>query len=56
MKLMTLEEIRERLKDKRLQIVAKAINLSYPTLKKISDGKYSNCTQKTIFKLTEYLK
>lgn len=54
--LMTLEEIKEQLQDKRLYVVARATKLSYPTVKKLADGKPENYTYNTIFKLTKYLK
>ena len=53
--LMSLEEIREKLQDKRLYIVAKLTELSYPTVKKLADGKPENYTYNTIFKLSKYL-
>ena len=53
--LMSLEEIREKLQDKRLYIVAKNTELSYPTVKKLADGKHENYTYNTIHKLSKYL-
>lgn len=54
--LMSLEEIQERLKDKRLYIVAKITGLSFPTLKKLADGKKENYTYNTIKTVSNYLK
>ena len=54
--LMSLKEIQKQLQDKRLYVVARAINLSYPTLKKLADGKLDNYTYNTISKVSEYLK
>ena len=54
--IMSLKEMQERLKDKKLYIVADKTGLSYPTLKKIADGKKGNYTYNTLIKLTKYLK
>lgn len=54
--LMTLEEIQKQLQDKRLYVVARVTKLSYPTVKKLADGKPENYTYNTIFKLTKYLR
>jgi hypothetical protein len=53
--LMSLEEIQAKLQDKRLYIVAKVTKLSYPTIKKLADGKPENYTYNTIFKVSKYL-
>jgi hypothetical protein len=53
--IMSLEEIRIRLQDKRLYVVARACGLSYPTVKKLSDGKPDNYTYFTLSKLSKYL-
>tara|TARA_R110000782_G_scaffold202168_1_gene290804 strand:- start:126 stop:326 length:201 start_codon:yes stop_codon:yes gene_type:complete len=53
--LMTLEDMQEALKDKKLYVVAKATGLTYPTLKKIADGKVSNHTYSTLLKVSDYL-
>lgn len=54
--LLSLEDIRLFLKDKRLYVVSKATGLSFPTLKKMADGKKENFTYKTIKAISEYLK
>lgn len=54
--LMTLEEIQKQLQDKRLYVVARATKLSYPTIKKLADGKPENYTYNTISKVSKYLK
>lgn len=53
--LMSLEEIQNQLQDKRLYVVAKVTKLSYPTVKKLADGKLANYTYNTIFKVSKYL-
>lgn len=54
--LMSLEEIQKQLQDKRLYVVARVTKLSYPTIKKLADGKPENYTYNTISKVTKYLK
>lgn len=53
--LMSLEEIQKQLQDKRLYVVAKATKLSYPTIRKLAEGKPENFTYKTIYKVSKYL-
>lgn len=55
-KLLSLKEIAEGLKDKRLYVVAKKINVSYPTLKKFLDKKTHNFTIDTLAAVSKYLK
>ena len=54
-KILSLRQIKEGLKDKRLYVIAKVTGLTYPTLKKLADGKDSNCTMKTLQKVSSYL-
>lgn len=54
-KIMSLAEMSEALKDRRLYRVAKAIDVSYPTLKKIVDGEEGNFTMNTLEKISNYL-
>ena len=54
--LLSLKEIQLLLKDKRLYIVSKATGLSFPTLKKMADGKEENFTIKTIKSISDYFK
>jgi hypothetical protein len=54
--LLSLEDIQLLLKDKRLYVVSKATGLSFPTLKKMADGKKENFTYKTIKAVSDYLK
>lgn len=52
--MLTLEQIRERLKDRRLTVVSEATEISHQTLWRIRD-EGGNPTQKTIEKLSNYL-
>ena len=54
--LLTLKQITHGLKDKRLHRVAKKIDVSYPTLRKLSDGVDSNYTYKTLEKVSKYIR
>jgi hypothetical protein len=54
--LMTLEQIKTALQDKKLYFIANKLKLSYPTLKKLADGKVKNCNYITIQKLSDYLR
>ena len=54
--LLSLEDIQSLLKDKRLYVVSKATGLSFPTLKKMADGKKENFTYKTIKAVSDYFK
>jgi DNA-binding Xre family transcriptional regulator len=54
--LLSLENIQLLLKDKRLYVVSKATGLSFPTLKKMADGKKENFTYKTIKAISDYLR
>jgi DNA-binding Xre family transcriptional regulator len=54
--LLSLENIQLLLKDKRLYVVSKETGLSFPTLKKMADGKKENFTYKTIKAISDYLK
>ena len=54
--LLSLEDIQRLLKDKSLYVVSNATGLSFPTLKKMADGKKENFTYKTIKAISDYLK
>lgn len=54
--MMTLEEIRKSLQDRRLSIVSKATGLHYNTLRNIRDGKSSHVRHSTVEILSKYLK
>lgn len=52
--MLSLEEIKEKLKDRRLAVIAKETGLSYPTILAISKGE-SNTTYKTLKLVSDYL-
>lgn len=53
--LLSLEKIKEGLADRRLYKVSKLTGLSYPTLKKLSDGVDANYTMSTIKAVSKYI-
>lgn len=53
-RIMTIEEVRAALRDRRLMIVAIETNLSYPTIKSILDGRTSP-RYETVKLLSDYL-
>ena len=53
--ILTIKEIADALKDRKLYHVANATGLSYPTVKKFADGKDENYTLDTIKKISEYI-
>jgi transcriptional regulator with XRE-family HTH domain len=53
--MLTLEQIRLLLKDRRLTVVSKEIGVSYPTILAIYKGESKNPNYETIEKLSEYL-
>jgi DNA-binding Xre family transcriptional regulator len=53
--MLSLEEIREKLQDRRLSVIKKETGISYPTLTKIREGKEGGFNFSTITKLSEYL-
>ncbi len=53
---LSLEEIKNLLADKRLYVIARKTGLSYPTIKKLADGKVENYTYKTLLLVNKYLK
>jgi hypothetical protein len=53
---LSLDEIKEALKHRRLYIVAQSTGLSYPTIKKLADGKELNYTIQTLIAVSKYLK
>jgi len=52
--IMTIEEVRFALRDRRLKMVAEAIGLSYPTIKGVLDGD-TEPKYETIRLLSDYL-
>ncbi len=53
--IMNLKQIQEGLKDRRLYAVKQATGISYPTLKKLSDGVVSNYTIGTLSVVSKYI-
>lgn len=53
--LLSIDEIRQNLKDKRLYKVAEACGLSYPTIRRVIDDPATNCTMKTLRRLSDYV-
>lgn len=53
--LLTLEQIKINLADKRLYKVAEITGLSYPTLKKMADGEDANYTMATVQAVSQYI-
>lgn len=53
--MLTIEQIREELQDRRLQMVAKGAGLTYPTVQKIRDGNAVKPSYETIKALSDYL-
>lgn len=53
--MLTLEEIRERLKDRRLQVVAESTNMHYNTIKSVRDNENGRPSYDTIKALSDYL-
>jgi transcriptional regulator with XRE-family HTH domain len=54
-KMLTLDQIKEQLKDRRLYIVAKEIGVSYPTILAIAQGKAKNPSYRIVQLICEYL-
>ncbi len=52
--MLSLEQIKTKLQDRKLYYIAQQINVSYPTLKKLADGQEDNYTLDTIRKVSEY--
>lgn len=52
---LSLQQIKEGLKDRRLHVVAEKTGLSYPTLKNLSDGKDLNYQTETLKTVSKYL-
>tara|TARA_Y100000289_G_C3816525_1_gene96467 strand:+ start:297 stop:515 length:219 start_codon:yes stop_codon:yes gene_type:complete len=53
---LSLEQIQKGLEDRRLHTIKQKIGVSYPTLRKLADGKNSNPTTKTLEIVSEYLR
>tara|TARA_R110000868_G_scaffold188854_6_gene431708 strand:+ start:154 stop:345 length:192 start_codon:yes stop_codon:yes gene_type:complete len=53
---MSLTDIKDRLKDERLLLVADATGISYPTINKLAKGEVGNYSLKTILAVSKHLK
>ena len=53
--MLTLEEIRERLKDRNLKKVSEHLDMHYATLTRIANGGITNPTYETVEKISNYL-
>lgn len=54
--MLTVEEIKKKLSDRKIRKVAQATGISYQTLYDILSGRNDNPTAKTIQALTDYLR
>jgi hypothetical protein len=52
--MMTLEEVREQLLDRRIDMVADATGLHYSTVCEVRSGKNENPSYKTVKALSDY--
>lgn len=52
--MLTIEEIQDALKDRRLRIVAQSCGLSYPTVLAVKEGR-TNPSYETIRVLSDYI-
>jgi DNA-binding Xre family transcriptional regulator len=52
---MTIEQIKNKLKDRNLRAVAKAVGVHYNTLYHIATGSNANARASTLAKITTYL-
>jgi len=53
--MMTLEKVREALKDRRIDVVAKATGLSKDAISDIRNGNSTNPRYQTVQRLADYL-
>lgn len=53
---LSFEELKEKLADKKLYVVAKKTGLSFPTLRKMALGTGKGYNMETMRKITEYLR
>jgi transcriptional regulator with XRE-family HTH domain len=52
--MLTLEQIRTLLKDRRVSIIAKETGIHFNTIRDIRDNEHANPTYRVITKLSEY--
>lgn len=53
--MMTIEEIRHKLLDRRLQMVSDSTGIHYATIQAIRNGRVTNPSYETVRLLSEYL-
>jgi len=53
--ILTLNEIKFRLRDRRLLVISELTEISYPILKRLADGEHDNYHLKTLITISEYL-
>ena len=53
--MMTVDEIAEALKDRRIPVVARAIGVHHNTVSAIRDGKVKNPSHRVVSALSDYL-
>ena len=53
--MLTIQQIRDALRDRRISMVAAATGLHYNTIKNVRDNVNSNPSYKVLKKLTDYL-
>ncbi len=53
--MLTLEEVQNKLKDRRLKIVANETGLSYDTVRRIAYGHFKDPSYSVIKKISDYL-
>jgi len=54
--MMTLENIRDALKDRKLSVVARKTGLHYNVVHSFASGRVKNPSYETVIKLTEYIR
>lgn len=54
--LLSLEEISKKLKDRKLHVVSEATGLSFPTLRKLTEGKTKEYHYSTLLSISNYFK
>lgn len=52
--LLSLQDIRRKLQDRRLSVIARAVNIRHGTLIDIREGRTSNPSYDTVYRLCEY--
>lgn len=53
--MLTIEEIRSRLRDRKIRHISRATGLHENTIRDVRDNPYANPTQRTLKALSDYL-